>query len=214
MKILLVDDHKLFIDGLCGLLNGSNLNAESIQINESENVLEYVQSNNEIVLILTDLFMPHLDGIELIKLLRQKSIWIPIAAISATENKTEIQALLNAGIVGFIPKTMSSEEMLHGLRQILAGNKYFPKAILAGMKIHVGNQPTSPTDLFSGLEITPHQLKVLKLLAHGFSNKQIARQLNLSESTIKYHIANMLKLMHSSNRTDCILEAMRRGLLN
>jgi DNA-binding NarL/FixJ family response regulator len=137
--------------------------------------------------------------------------------LSASEDSADIQQALNAGAMGYIPKSSSSHEMITALRLVLAGEIYVPPAMLAALEAL--ESASSPVDTASSLEerdidgLTPRQVEVLRLMAQGLSNKGICKRLNVAEGTVKLHVTAVMRALNTCNRTQAVIEATRRGLI-
>jgi DNA-binding NarL/FixJ family response regulator len=156
-------------------------------------------------LALVDLNMPGMDGIVGLRRLRDAAPTLPIVVASGQEDPMTIRAVLAAGAVGFIPKSERSEVLLGALRLVQAGGTYVPSRLLDS----TARPP--PTDLHSA-ELTPRQLDVLRCLLRGEPNKLIARELGLTEGTVKIHIAAILRALHARNRTEAVVRARALGI--
>jgi len=216
VRILIIDDHPLFLEGLKVTLLSMD---ERYQVDTASNVNEGYQlvgDGGNYELILVDLNLPGQNGISFIKELYQKEYWIPTAVISASEAPEDIVAALNIGASGFINKSVEMTELKLALDQILLGNNYVPddyQTLLQASLSSSGKNTNTWQTKAEQLEITPRQLDVLKEIALGFSNKIICDRLGISESTIKSHTNALFKKLQVSNRTACIIEAGRLGLL-
>jgi len=207
MKILVLDDHQLFIDGIHHILIKLDAVAEITESNRTEQAIEILESGQEFDLVLVDLNMPGMDGVSIFQRMRERRAWLPLIAVSAEEDIRTIKSVLDAGALGFIPKTHSSRQMLFALSAILEGEIYIPADI--AKQINNLESRRSPVDT----GITKRQFDVLKLLAKGYTNKQIANSLYLTEHTVKAHIAALFLALQVGNRTECVQVASRQGIL-
>lgn len=216
VRILIIDDHPLFVEGLKVTLLSLD---ERYQVDTASNVnegYELLDNGKNYELILVDLNLPGQNGISFIKDLYEKEYWIPTAVISASEAPEDIVAVLNIGASGFINKSVEMIEFKFALDQILLGNHYVPddyQILLQTSLSSAGESTNTWKTKAEQLDITPRQLDVLKEIAQGFSNKIICDRLGISESTIKSHTNALFKKLQVSNRTACIIEAGRLGLL-
>ena len=134
--------------------------------------------------------------------------------ISSSDDKKIIRSALEQGAAGFIRKSLPGSEMLRALRSIVDGESYYPDDI-SPIYNPTGPAPL-PTELPSDdahIELGERQAEVLSLMAAGNSNKQIAQCLSISEATVKYHTSQLFKILGVKNRTSCIREGLRRGLI-
>lgn len=207
MRILVADDHQLFIDGIRHILNKLDAVVEVIESNRAAHAIETLESGQTFDLILIDLSMPGMDGMSILQRMRERKAWLPLVVVSAEENIRTIKATLDAGALGFIPKAHSGRQMLAALNAILEGEVYIP----ADIEKQIDNLVSRKSSTDTG--ITKRQLAVLELLAKGYSNKQIATSLYLTEHTVKAHIAALFSTLKAHNRTECVQFALREGIL-
>lgn len=156
---------------------------------------------------LVDWRMPGVDGVAWFKRLIAAHTATRIVVMSGAEDATMVRELLAAGAAGFIPKTDSAAVILQAMRLVLAGGVYAPVRLLSGGA--ASTQVTAGKRLHgAGIEgLTGRQLEVLRLLAKGLPNKLIARELDLSEGTIKVHILAIFRTLNVSNRTEAVIAA-------
>jgi DNA-binding NarL/FixJ family response regulator len=216
MKILIVDDHPLFLEGISLLIQQLD---ESLQVNEvesGEKALEFLKVNPDTGLVLADLDMPVMSGFEFLEALEQKGQLIPVAILSATSNLYDVKKALQMGAVGFISKTSDREEMRHALDTIFRGDVYIPSGIEEQLETLMARDGMDPNEALrlkaKSLGVTRRQLQVLQLLAKGYSNKKIADEIDLTERTVKAHVSALFTILNVSNRTECVLEGERLGL--
>ncbi len=212
MKIILADDHTLFRDGFILLLKQLEAGAEVIAAASLDEAMELARAHPDVDLLLLDLHMPGMQGIDSVRAVLRTFPDLPVAILSASDSRPVMEALLAAGAAGFIPKSSSAQVMVSALKLILAGGVYLPVQLLhptrAGSRSEHPGQPGR-----GAAPLTARQLDVLRLLAAGKSNKFICRELNLGEGTVKVHIAAIFRALNVSNRTEAALEAKRLGLL-
>jgi len=162
----------------------------------------------EVDIALFDLFMPGMDGIEGITRFRATFPDTPVVVLSGSEQTEDIQQLLNAGALGYITKSSSTELILSALRLVLAGGIYVPHSLLE----RHGNGNLLAQEIQVAYALTSRQIEVLRELAKGQSNKQIAVALNVTEGTVKIHLASIFRLLKVNNRTEAVLVAQKMGL--
>ncbi|MEZ5653278.1 MAG: response regulator transcription factor [Burkholderiaceae bacterium] len=206
MKVLIIDDHPMVRTTLAALIQQLRPGAQILQADDIE------QAERQWIpvdLVLLDLQLPGSQGEATIhhalKVLRDA----PIAVVSGSTDPRLIRSALQAGLRGFIPKASSTEILTSALALILAGADYFPPLrALPSLSDPAGNHAW----LDEGL--SDKQLEVLALLERGMPNKQIARLLSISESTVKYHLDRIFRYLGVHRRTAAIFEARRRRLLD
>lgn len=207
MRILIVDDHQLFIDGIRHVLTRLDDQVKIAEANTAEAAINILESGTGFDLVFVDLVMPGMNGLSIIQRLHEQGIWFPLVIMSGEENIRTIKSALALGALGFIPKSFSSDQMLSALTCILDGKLFVPPAISQQLDTltdrrfkHNGN-------------ITKRQLQVLELLAQGYTNRQIAATLCLTEHTIKAHVSSLFIELNASNRTECVQIAESHGLI-
>lgn len=212
MNILIIDDHRLFADGLRLVINNLN-DAKDYGIDQAysaQRALDFVNSGKQYDLILTDLDMPGIDGHELLQSLVSRKVASCIAVVSASESLSDMRKAYKQGARGYIRKSESSMEMQSKLKELTEGKTSFPDSLWEVLK----SESADAADLAVSIEgVGKRALQVLELLASGKSNKQIASILNITETTVKFHIRTLFTKLGVNNRTWCVREAHRRGLI-
>jgi DNA-binding NarL/FixJ family response regulator len=163
--------------------------------------------------VLTDLRMPKVDGIELTRQLKEKSPDIAVVILTAFDDDDNLFAALKAGAIGYVLKDASLEQIIHALHAATAGEGYLsPGLVVRVMKefARIDQMARGQRKLFA--QLTRREREVLELLAGGHRNKQIAAQLQLSEKTVRNHISTILGKLHVNDRTEAALLAVRHGL--
>jgi len=214
MRILVVDDHQLFLEGLRMVLQSLGPDVEILQARDGAAALQAVEAN-DLELILLDLNMPGVDGLAILQSLAERQLWIPTVILSASDDLVQIHRALELGALGFISKSAHSREMLGALRDVLRGDVYIPPDLRLGLQRlqRTRNGAPAGNPALQRYGITPRQHEVLRLLARGYSNQQIAETLFLSEHTVKSHVKALFSALHVSNRTECARAAEHAGLL-
>lgn len=221
MKILIADDHELFLKGLEIILHDFNPQAELVKAKNYSEILNIINNDTSFDLILTDLAMPGGIWLDTLKEIHTKLPETPIIILSAVFEKEIVQKTLDLGASGYIPKTSSNAVILSAVNLVLSGAVYIPAELLketTGIPFkelkEIDVLPQN-TDLKEKIKIlSPRQLDVLKLIAAGKSNKQIAFDLGLSEGTIKLHVTAILKILNAYNRTGAVAQAINLGIIN
>ena len=208
MKVLLVDDHPLFIEGIRGVL--LKLSEEvTIQTSGScEEALALTENDDDIDLVLLDLNLPGISGLDGLHLLRHQLPATPIVLLSASEDRNKVLHAIEQGAKGYIPKSSSSDIIINALQLVLSGGVYLPMAVLDTV-----NSQQAKTSNAEGHTLTPRQVEVLSLLAEGQSNKAIGNRLSMAENTVRVHVSAILRFLDVTNRTEAGVAASRMGLL-
>jgi DNA-binding NarL/FixJ family response regulator len=173
-----------------------------------------VVGNQPFDLVLVDLLMPGMNGFEGIRLLRQHLDGVPLVVISSSEDPADIQGAFDNGARGYILKSSAADLLKHALPLVLAGEVFVPAAALYHSPRLESLPPTQGTCRPANGKIkvmTPRQTEVLKLLAKGQSNKEIARNLGMLDSTVKVHVKAILQKLGVKNRTQAVLAGIRQG---
>lgn len=206
MKFLIVDDHRLFSDGLGGLLAGIYPGIEIDREADGRAALRALDARDDYDLMLLDLRLPDVDGLEVLREMAAARLSTPVAVLSETSDYQEIYAALKEGALGFIHKSVDRAELEKAVNAILNGEKYLSD--LSG-NADLGDAPApAASDL-----LTRRQHEVLVLLSEGLLNKQIAARLGASEHTIKIHVSAIMRKFDVRTRTACVNRAMRLGML-
>ncbi len=214
MKILLADDHTLFREAMLHPLRQLDTNAEIFQAGTATQALAIAHEKSDLDLVLLDLNMPGMDGLTAVMTFRDRFPDLPLVVLSANEEHDNIQAVLDAGAMGFVPKSSSTQVMLGALRLVLSGGPYIPPMLLQRAQYAIDPPSKIPprTIPTAGAmdDLTPRQFDVLEALAEGLSNKLIGRKLELSEGTVKVHLAAIFRALDAKNRTDAVIRAQDR----
>jgi DNA-binding NarL/FixJ family response regulator len=215
MKILLVDDHTLFREGMRLVLSQLDSASEIIEAANCEQAFAAANSHPDCDIVLLDLNLPDMPGFAALSVLRDKHPHLPVVVLSATDDRGTVLEALDRGAMGFIPKTSSSGVLLGALRLVLAKGVYIPPAVLAAETAHTTSaaaaksvKPVRAADL----GLTDRQMDVLGLIVQGKPNKLICRELGLAEGTVKTHVTAVLRALSVTNRTQAVLAVGRLGL--
>lgn len=215
MHILIVDDHAFVCAGLKATLLDTLEDIEVTTTQRGDEVLSIV-TNKGIDLIILDLFMPGgYGGFGLIGLLHDRYPLIPIIVLSASENSAHIKKCFELGVTGFVTKSAPKEALFEAITKALDGDQYVPKYLIEAVPevARVIDEVDSGVNIEIIAElITDRQFDILSCISRGHSNKQIARELDLSENTVKVHVSAMLKSLGLSNRTQAGILGQKLGL--
>ena len=213
MNILVVDDHALFREGLKFLLQQLDTKLLLEEAGNCTQALERVAARRY-ELILLDLNMPGMNRLDALAALREAAPDVPVVVLSGEGDPAIVRAAIERGAMGFIPKSATPEVLIQALRLVLAHGVYLPVEMLT-----VANVPSAvPTAAFAAGSagvlpgLTPRQMDVLRCVIHGKPNKIIARELDVSEATIKVHVSAVLRALGTRNRTEAVYAAAKMGL--
>jgi DNA-binding NarL/FixJ family response regulator len=201
MRILIADDHDLVRDTIAAFLEGEGM-GEIVTCENLADALAAVQGGGAFDLVLLDYNMDGMDGLAGLEKMRAANGDQPVAIISGTASATIANDAIEAGAAGFVPKTMGARSMLAAIRFMIAGEVYVPYEFLKSAEESqtVGN-------------LTVRETEVLRGLCDGKSNKEIARDLELQEVTIKLHVKNLCRKLDAKNRTQAAMIARDRKLI-
>ena len=213
MKILLVDDHALFREGLVELLKGLDPTAVTLQAGNAQAAIQHARAHGDIDIVLLDLYMPGLSGFDLLTTLKEAMPTVPVVVLSSDETRHAVLTALDKGAVGYIPKSSTSKIMTQALRLVLAGGIYLPALVLqSGPERPAENVPQSVSGSGEDLGLTLRQMDVLRCLLRGMSTKLICRELNLHEGTVKSHVQAVFHALNVRTRTQAVVVASQRGV--
>lgn len=214
MNILLVDDHALFRGGLKFLLQQLDTR---LTLDEAGDCAQAIKRTAErsYDLILLDLNMPGLNRLEALEALRDAAPDAPVVVLSGEGDPTVVRAAIERGAMGFIPKSATPEVLIQALRLVLARGVYLPVEVLDGaaaLTLPPAASADAPKDDATVAGLTPRQMDVLRCVIQGKPNKVIARDLGVTESTVKVHLSSVLRAFGAHNRTEAVYGAAKLGL--
>lgn len=193
MKFLIVDDHVLLREGLTALLAHFGPDTKVLAAADGAAALEIAARESEIDIAIVDLAMPGLGGAALIEALAERHPDLPLVVLSASESAADVRRVMALGALGYVPKSASPETLLSAFKLVLAGELYVPPLLLEEAPAF------SAADITA--KLTPRQADVLACMCRGLSNKVAARELSMSEKTVKTHVTAILRALGATNRT-------------
>jgi DNA-binding NarL/FixJ family response regulator len=220
MNILLVDDHPLFREGMSLLLHSLLDDVTTFEAGSSEEALEKLATLEQVDLMMIDIGLPGMSGLEGLSVVRRDFPDVPVVVLSSNDDRESVLSALDRGAMGFVPKSSSSKVLEAALKLILAKGVYLPANVFlaerAGTDIRVLPTPVGQAQIQNvtceQLGLTPRQSDVLHLVLQGKSTKAICRDLNLSISTIKTHTSAALRALNVTTRTQAVIAAGKLGL--
>lgn len=193
IRVVLADDHALVLEGLCALLRNEDDIEVLAAVQDGKALLDAVRALHPDVVVL-DLQMPYISGMSCLRRIRQDNVPTRVLVLTAFADGESMLQALESEADGFALKTDPPAQTLAAIRQVAHGHIVFPRAVRQWI-IERQKQPPAPV-------LSEREQEVLSLLAEGMSNAQIANKLNVSESTVKFHLQNIYDKLGVSNRTE------------
>jgi DNA-binding NarL/FixJ family response regulator len=202
IRVLVVDDHAMMRLGLTEAISGER---DMTLVGEASNGTQAIQLYREHQpdVVTMDFKMPGQDGAEITKQLRLEFPDARVVLLTVFEGEEDIWRAVQAGASGYVSKSAEVEELLEVVRRIFAGEQYFSPNVAAKLAARQARNA-----------LTPRELQVLRHIVAGYSNKEIAAKLHMSEATVKLHISNTLDKLNVADRTQAAIEAVKRGIVH
>ena len=215
LRILIVDDHPLFGDGLAALIQGTRPEVRIDRADSCETAIGLAavddHADGPIDFVFLDLNLRDTTGIASLRCVRERMPSVPIVVISADESVALMRDCINAGAMGYVPKTYPREQLIRAVQSILSGRIFLPDEVIGLADADVSSEDAKILRL-RDLDLTPRQIEVFGAIVQGKPNKIIARELGVSESTIKKHVSPVLKALGVTDRLQAIIVLSRRGI--
>lgn len=210
IKVLVTDDHQIIVDGLKSLLNNT---ADFKVIGEANNGREALKiiENVEVDVVLMDIDMPVMNGIETLKEIRRRRLEVKVIILSMHHEAGMIKSLIDLGAMGYLLKSSPQEELVAAIRKVAAGQQYFSTQVTLSLL----NKPQNSNNVESGSAglLTERETEIIKLIAEGFSNKEIGAKLFISHRTVDTHRTNLMKKIQVENIAGLISYAIKNGIV-
>jgi two-component system nitrate/nitrite response regulator NarL len=213
MKLLIVDDHPVMRHGLAALLKQNEPDTDVIWAADSLTGLDLTDTHPDIDAVFLDLLMPGLAGMQAIQEFGKRRPALPVIVLSSSEDPEDVRRALALGALGYVPKSAGPQTILSALRLVLSGEVYIPALMLLAGADPAAQGSTGRHGPGAIERLTARQADVLKLLAGGLQNKEIADALGLADKTVKTHITAIFKTLNVINRTQAATIAREAKLV-
>jgi DNA-binding NarL/FixJ family response regulator len=209
IRLLIVDDHPVVRDGLAVILSTQ---PDFEVIGEASTGLEAIEQTSRLQpdVVLLDLEMPELDGVEALEHLRQVNPKIRVIVFTAFDTDERILGAVRAGAQGYLLKGAPREELFNAVRVVHAGGSLLQPVVASKLMRQVSHQGQ---ESLAAEPLTPREMEVLHLLAQGLQNKEIAAELVISQRTVKFHVSSIMSKLGAGNRTEAVTLAAQQGLI-
>lgn len=213
IKVLIADDHPIVRSGICSLLESQT---DLEVVGEAESGREAISMARELMpdVVVMDIAMPDVNGLEATRQIKKHSPHINILALTVYDNEEYFFQMLSAGASGYLPKKAATEELVQAIRAVHQGAAFLYPTVAKKLIGEYLRRVDSGEELASYDGLTPREKEVLKLIAEGFTNQEIANQLYLSKKTIETHKENIMNKLNMHNRVELVKYAIRKGLIN
>jgi len=205
VRVLVVDDHLVVRAGVCNLLSGV---ADIEVVGEAEDGRQAVEEAKRCApdVVLMDLRLPQLSGVEATRQILAAQPRVGIVILTTADAEAEVLTAIEAGALGYVAKTSRREELLEAIRSIARGDAWLPPHLTRRLLTHLKPRPAPGT-------LTQRERAVLMLLARGWSNREIARELGVTDITVRTHVTHVLGKLGVHNRVEAALHALRAGMV-
>ena len=206
MKVLLADDHQILRDGIRRGLESAGETVVAEAANGEEAVELAAQHSPDLVLM--DLSMPVMDGVQATKLIKESSPQVKVVVLSMHDDPSQTRAALEAGAVGYLSKGTSFFDVLDTLRRVHEGEEVLSPHLAATM-LETADRAGDSNELLSS-----RQVEILQMIANGLSTKQVARELDITQKTVHNHLNTVYRKLDTQSLTHAVLSAVRLGIIN
>ncbi|MFY7910488.1 MAG: response regulator [Emticicia sp.] len=207
LQILIVDDHQILLDGIEAMLQGVGDFEVIGKCSDGNTALNFL-NNNPVDILLTDLYMPKMTGMELTQKVKKRFPNVKVLALSVSYDVSIVHDLIDAGISGFIIKTIGREELIEAIKTISQGNIYFSREVSNEILRSLSNR--SEEEVY---HLTEREIEIVKLIAQELSNAEIANKLCISERTVETHRKNIYRKTNTKTIVGLIKYAVEHKLI-
>ncbi len=210
MKVQLIDDHTLFRLGLKNLLERSGIEVIATASTGQDGLDMVHDANPDIILL--DMRMPDMDGLEVLKQLRASGVTTPITMLTTSSDEYDLIETLRNGAQGYLLKDMDPDNLVAALHNIVKGETVVAPQLTSTLARALQAPPEEPVKDTLFTKLTPREMEILEHLAIGQSNKVIARELGITDGTVKLHVKAILRKLNVSSRVEAAVMAVEHGL--
>jgi two-component system nitrate/nitrite response regulator NarL len=210
LNIILIDDHTLFREGLVGLLSRRDIHVLAAVGTGHEGLRLATELEPDVILL--DMRMPEMDGMDVLRQLRQRGFTKPVAMLTTSSDERDLVESLRSGAQGYLLKDMEPDQLVVALRDIVAGKTVVAPDLAPVLARVVQGESITPVQGSPFAKLTPRENEILVLLAEGQSNKVIARNLGISDGTVKLHVKSILRKLGVHSRVEAAVIAVEHGL--
>jgi len=214
MRVLLIDDHALVRKGIEELLQSRGVQVVASVGSGEEGVRRARELPADLILL--DVKMPGMNGIDTLRALREAGVRAPVVMLTMSRDDADLGAALRAGAQGYLLKDIEPEELVPALEATLKGNNVVARELVGSLARLVGGksgpEPAAPRPAAPFAELTPREREILECIADGMSNKMIARTLDITDGTVKLHVKAILRKLGMRSRVEAAVAAVEHGL--
>jgi DNA-binding NarL/FixJ family response regulator len=202
IRLLSIDDHPLLHEGLAAIINSQQ---DMTLVGQASNALDGIRQYRELRpdITLMDLRLPDMSGTDALIAIRSQFINARVVILSTSHGDFEIQRALELGARGFLLKSLPAADILAGIRQVHAGKRCVPPQVAAELAAYLAED-----------SLTEREIEVLRLVAQGNRNRDVAAHLSITEETVKSHVKHVMEKLGADDRTEAVVIAMRRGIID
>jgi len=205
-KALIVEDHPIVSESLTNLIKSSDLKLECHHVTTAHDGLAWL-NGNKAEIILLDINLPDMSGVDFCRISKSRHAGLRVLAITSIEQRYVVDQMLAAGADGFILKSSDTTEILDAIRQIISGNQYISRSVADLLKGKLSSNSDLPV-------LTRREVEVLKLIADGLTNQEIAEKLFISSWTVDSHRKNLLLKFNAKNTAILVKTAVTSGIIS
>ena len=210
IKILLVDDHKLIRDGIKSIINTTTNIKVIDECDNGREAIKYLEKNpNDVNVVLMDISMPEMNGIDATGIIKKLHSDINILALTMHSEEAYIMKMIKAGALGYILKNSSRDNLINAIKTVYQKEKYYSNEVSLKLINLLLSEDKTPDP-----SLSERETEVLKLITEGNTNREIAKELFISNRTVESHRRNIIKKLNLKNTAELVSYALNNGLIN